>query len=116
LNLAQLPSRGEIWLADFEPSVGHEQGGRRPALVVSADTFNHGPADLLIAVPITSSMKRIVSHVPIEPGLSGLERQSYAISEEVRCISRTRLIHRIGRAPQSVVAQVGRFLRVLLEL
>ncbi len=38
------PGRGEVWLADLNPTRGHEQAGRRPVLVVSEDLFNRGPA------------------------------------------------------------------------
>jgi mRNA-degrading endonuclease toxin of MazEF toxin-antitoxin module len=34
------PQRGEVWLSDFDPNFGHEQGGRRPVLMVSVDSFN----------------------------------------------------------------------------
>jgi mRNA interferase MazF len=111
-----LPSRAEIWLTDFDPTVGREQGGRRPALVVSSDTFNHGPAELLIALPITSVAKGIASHVAIPSGASGLDQDSYAMSEQPRCIGRSRLRHRMGRAPRSVMREVSRWLRVFLEL
>jgi mRNA interferase MazF len=53
------PLRGEIWLCDFEPVRGHEQGLRRPALVVSTDIFNKGPADLLIVLPLTGQQSPI---------------------------------------------------------
>jgi mRNA interferase MazF len=42
------PRRGEIWLADLRPTHGREQAGRRPVLVLSVDSFNSGPADLVI--------------------------------------------------------------------
>lgn len=48
------PSRGEVWQLNFNPTKGHEQSGIRPALVVSEDTFNSGPADLVIVLPISS--------------------------------------------------------------
>ena len=50
----QLPSRGEIWMVDLNSARGHEQAGVRPALVVSVDTFNHGPAGLAVVLPVTS--------------------------------------------------------------
>jgi len=40
-----------MWLADLDPTRGHEQAGRRPVLVVSDDIFNRGPADLVIILP-----------------------------------------------------------------
>jgi mRNA interferase MazF len=56
------PLRGEIWLVNLDPVQGHEQGGKRPALVVSDDTFNQGPAGLVLVVPNTSRQKSIPIH------------------------------------------------------
>jgi mRNA interferase MazF len=56
------PARGEVWMVDFDPTKGHEQGGRRPALVVSVDVFNSGPAELVIVLPITKSNHRRLVH------------------------------------------------------
>ena len=42
------PARGEVWSVDLDPVRGHEQAGTRPALVVSVDEFNEGPADLVV--------------------------------------------------------------------
>ena len=50
----QKPSRGEIWFVDLNPVVGHEQAKIRPCLIISHDTFNHGPANLHIILPLTS--------------------------------------------------------------
>ncbi|HYN21742.1 MAG TPA: type II toxin-antitoxin system PemK/MazF family toxin, partial [Thermoanaerobaculia bacterium] len=48
------PGRGEVWLASLDPVRGHEQAGTRPVLIVSEDLFNRGPAELIIALPVTS--------------------------------------------------------------
>lgn len=58
------PARGEVWLADLNPTRGHEQAGRRPVLVVSEDLFNRGPAGLAIVLPMTSTVRDVPSHVP----------------------------------------------------
>ena len=55
------PQRGEVWLIDFDPIRGHEQAGRRPALILSVDVFNASPADL--AVPSTKTLRAIPTHV-----------------------------------------------------
>lgn len=59
----QLPSRGEMWMVDLNPTRAHERSGVRPALVVSVDTFNHGPAGLAVVLPVTSRQKGIPLHV-----------------------------------------------------
>lgn len=51
------PSRGEIWLVDLNLVKGHEQAGVRPALIVSVDPFNQGPAGLVVVLPITTKAK-----------------------------------------------------------
>ena len=111
-----LPSRGEIWLADLDPTRGREQRRTRPALVVSTDRFTHGPAELVIVLPLTKVGKGIPSHVPILRTESGLDYDSYVICEQVRCIARERLVRRIGRAPGPALARVATVLRVLLEV
>ena len=53
------PARGEVWLADLDPTRDHEQAGRRPVLVISEDLFNQGPAGLCIVLPMTSTLRPI---------------------------------------------------------
>src|SRR5262245_49064878 len=90
------PSRGEIWLTDLNPVRGHEQAGRRPSLVVSDDTFNHGPAGLVIVVPITSKQKGTPLQVEVLPPEGGLSMRSFIKCEGVRSISKERLVSLSG--------------------
>ena len=110
------PSRGEIWMGDLNPVRGHEQAGLRPCLVVSVDLFNHGPAELLVVLPITYKNKQIPLHVPIEPQGSGLDVRSYIKCEDIRSISKDRLAEHKGHAPQEVMSLVEDRLRILLQL
>lgn len=110
------PSRGEVWLIELDPVRGHEQAGTRPALVISVDKFNQGPADLVIILPITSKSKNIPSHVRISAGEGGLDRDSYIKCEDVRSVSKTRLVKRLGQVDYKTLEDVGFNLRVLLGL
>ena len=47
--------RGEIYLTDPDPVMGREQGGKRPFLVISIDPMNRSSANLVIAVPLTTT-------------------------------------------------------------
>jgi mRNA interferase MazF len=84
----QLPSRGEIWLVDLNPTRGHEQSGVRPALVVSVDTFNHGPAGLAVVLPVTSRGKGIALHVSVDPPEAGLTTRSFIKAAEEVALAR----------------------------
>jgi mRNA interferase MazF len=110
------PTRGEVWMADLDPARGHEQAGKRPALVVSADPFNAGPAELVIVLPITTRDKRVHSHIPVEPPEGGLRRPSFIKCEDVRSISVERLSKRLGKVTPATIAAVEPWLRTLLDL
>ncbi len=111
-----IPSRGDIWLVDLNPTRGHEQAGSRPALVVSVDVFNQGPAGLTVVVPLTTRDKRIPLHVEIGPPQGGLRHRSFAKCEDIRSVSTERLATRLGAVSDAVVRQVEDRLRILLGL
>lgn len=112
----RLPSRGDVWLADLDPTRGREQRGTRPALVVSTNRFTHGPAELVIVLPITKVARGVASHVALAGVDSGLDHDSFVLCEQVRCVARERLTRRIGRAPDGALARIEVVLRALLEL
>ena len=90
--------RGEVYFADPGQVVGHEQGGRRPFLVVSIEAMNQSPSELAIVVPLTTTDRRNKLHVRMEPPEAGLDRVSFAMPEMVRLASTARLQRRLGRA------------------
>jgi mRNA interferase MazF len=108
--------RGEIWMADLDPSRGHEQAGRRPVLIVSNDVFNASAAGLVVVLPITSKAKPLRSHLPIEPGPTGLRTKSFVICDQPRTVYTDRLEKRLGAAPMDVLSRAEKALRVLLDL
>ena len=59
--------RGEIWEINLDPVIGHEQAGARPALIVSVDLFNEGPAELIVVAPISRTARKVRWHVPVSP-------------------------------------------------
>lgn len=108
--------RGEIWLVDLNPIRGHEQAGRRPALVVSTDVFNNGPADLVVVAPMTTRDRRVPLHVRIEPPEGGVRETSFVKCEDVRSISKERLVQRWGTVSARTSDIVADRLRILLDL
>ena len=59
------PKQGDIVFMDFNPQAGHEQAGKRPALVVSNDSYNRFTG-LAIVCPITNTNNKFPMHVPLE--------------------------------------------------
>ena len=110
------PSRREIWLAELAPVRGHEQGGRRPVLVISEDSFNDSLADLLIVVPITTTLRNIPFHIPVVPPEGGLKAPSAILCEAVRSLAKERCLERWGVVCAKTLYQVEDRLRILLGL
>jgi len=108
------PRAGEIWLVDFDPRVGREQGGIRPALVISSDDFNELEHGLRIIVPITRKDRGLPFHVRIEPPEGGLGSVSMIMCEQERSQSVDRFLRRRGAVMpatlQTVQQIVARFI------
>jgi len=109
-------TRGEIWLADLNPVRGHEQAGKRPCLVISADLFNQGVSGLVVVLPVTSKDKGIPFHLKVEPPEGGVKMPSFIKCEDVRSISVERLEKRWGTVSSETLALVEDRLRILMGL
>ena len=108
------PQHGEIWLVDLNPGIGHEQKGKRPALIISDNAFNETRAGMVIVLPITSKDKGISLHVPLSPENTGLDVKSYIKTEDIRAISKERLSKQIGRVETPIMDKIGEILKMLL--
>jgi mRNA interferase MazF len=112
-----LPNRGEIWLADFNPTHGQEQAGARPVLIISTNTFNHGPADLVFVLPLTHTDRHIPIHIPIDPPEGGVSVRSYIVCDALRSITTDCLgSHAWGSVSAATLRKVEDNLRILMEL
>jgi mRNA interferase MazF len=109
-------SRGEVYLAALGARIGHEQGGDRPVLIVSAPAWLKSSPPVIAVLPLTRTYRQRSTHVEIETGTSGLAATSYAKCEDVRAISPSRLRHRFGEADEVVMARIDTLLRRLLGL
>ena len=109
------PRRGDVWWVVLDPVRGHEQGGRRPALVVSADGFNASPFHLVVVCPITRTDLGSSMHVFVAPPEGGLRARSFVMCEQVRCISVDRLGSRMGEATARTTAAVLARLQRLVD-
>lgn len=110
------PQRGDVWLADLNPTRGREQAGQRPVLVFSVDEFNQGPAELVVVLPITSTIRPIPLHIVVQPPEGGLKVQSRILTDAIRSIGKERLVERWGQVSPETMAVVEEWVRTLLGL
>ena len=109
MELAAPVEPGEVWWALPDPAVGREQSGRRPVLIVSNERFHRTVTTLVVVVPVTTKDRRWPNHVELNAGV-GMEQRSFAMTEQVRTISRQRLTKKIGIVGESVLRDVREWL------
>ena len=100
------PMAGEVWDLLLDPQVGHEQGGFRPALVISNDRFNRVPNGLHIVVPITGTDRGIRFHVRVDAPEGGLTKPSVIMCDQARSQSVMRFRRRRGVVTSGILRQV----------
>jgi mRNA interferase MazF len=103
---ARRPRRGEVWELDLEPVRGQEQGGRRPALVISNDHLNRSASSLCVVVPISRRDRGIAAHLPLDPPTGGLTTHSVVLCDQFRTVSIERLLRRRGEVGEQTVRDV----------
>jgi mRNA interferase MazF len=111
----KLPSQGDIWDAYLDPVVGHEQGGRRPVLIVSNDSLNTAPSKLCWIVPLTTRDRGIWAHPPLELAGGVLSRPSFMLCDQLRSISHDRLKRYRGRVSLETLESAKSVFAIMLE-
>lgn len=108
---------GEIVLVGLDPVIGNEQGGVRPALVVSTAGYRRLVADRLVIVcPITNRDRRLPHHTPITAGPSHrLNRPSWVMCEQPRTVSSRRVGRRLGTVAATDLDRVATIVHRLLH-
>jgi mRNA interferase MazF len=112
-----LPRRGEIYLVNFDPTVGAEIQKTRPALVTQNDVANrYSPITIVAAVTSHFDDELYPTEVLVEPPEGGLTARSVVLLNQIRSIDRRRLTRRLGALKPATIRAVDRALQVSLGL
>lgn len=104
-----VPDTGDIIWLDFDPQTGHEQAGRRPAVVLSPAAYN-GRIGLVVCCPVTTKIKGY----PFEVPLSG-SPPAVVLADQVKSLDwRTRGASRMGTATREEMAVIRAKIRALI--
>ncbi len=116
-NAERLIHRGDIYYADLSPTIGSEQGGIRPVLILQNNLGNrYSPT--VIAAAITSRIDkcRLPTHVSIGESVRGLHKDSIVLLEQIRTIDRKRLNEHIGSLDDTDMEQINKALEISMGL
>ncbi len=109
--MAYVPERGNAVWINFNPQAGHEQSGRRPAIVLSPQSYN-GKVGLCLLCPITNQVKGYPFEVLIPAGLGVT---GVVLSDQAKSLDwRVRNAEFIGDLPEAVIIEVLKKLKSLL--
>jgi len=107
--------RGEVWLANLDPTQGSEQAGVRPVIIFQNDIVSQF-STTTIAIPLTTNQRR--ASLPIcmllKQGDGGLSQDSVALCFQIRVLDKTRLIRRLGQLSAETITQLEEVVLVTL--
>ncbi len=105
--------RGDIYTVDLDPTVGHEQRGRRPVLVISRAEFNRFNPPLVCPITSGGASARLAGFT-VSLATTGLKTSGVVLCSQMRTLDlKTRRARRIERVPDEVMTEV---LAVLLDI
>lgn len=95
--------QGEIWNLFLDPVSGQEQGGRRPAVIISGNLLNKY-LDIVIVCPLTTKIKNYKGNLILEPNKkNGLKKKSEVLTFHIRSVSKIRPDKKLGAIPENDV-------------
>ena len=89
--------RGEIWLAELNPTRGSEQAGTRPVIIFQNTSISRFTTTFLV-IPLTTNLRRasLPTCVRLNQSEGGLAQESVALCHQLRVLDKSRLKHRLG--------------------
>jgi mRNA interferase MazF len=103
--------RGDVIIANLDPTIGVEIKKTRPVIVLSNDSINQF-SRLVVVVPLTKNTAHLSpSHVIIPKGVAHLTFTSKVVTEQIKAVDKRRLVKRLGSLTPAVLAQVERALK-----
>jgi mRNA interferase MazF len=109
--------RGAIVVVELDPTLGHEQRGVRPCILVSdAELIGEQRFPLVCVVPVTGTPGEGLLYPPLAPGQSGLAKQSFALIDHLRSIDKRRIRRVYGQVSADEIAAIDQGLKAFLGL
>ena len=109
--------RGTVALLVLDPTVGHEQRGIRPCVIISdPDVMAEQRFGLVAVVPVSGTGGEGALYPPLAPGKSGLRKRSFALVDQIRSVDKRRVDRVFGRIPREELEAIDMGLSLFLGL
>ncbi len=105
------PKRGEIYLVNFDPTVGAEVKKARPAVIITNNLNNmHSP--VLTVIPLSSNVKRIFPFEVFMSAQEGLDKDSKILVNQIRTVDKKRLIKKLTFTSPSILKKIEKAIKL----
>ena len=117
MRRAHFPRRGEVYLVNFDPTLGAEIRKTRPALILQNDVANrHSPITMVAAITSKFEQPLYPTEVLVDPPEGGLDVESVVLLNQVRSVDRQRLVRRLGSLKRETMLRVDRAIAISFGL
>ena len=111
------PQRGEVFLVNFDPTVGAEIKKIRPAIVIQNDEANRlSPITIIAAITSKFDDELYPTEVWIRSGEAGLKQDSVIVLDQIRSIDRQRILKKLGKVSEMTLKRTNQAIKVSLGL
>ncbi len=117
MGKVNLPARGEVYLVNFDPTIGSEIKKTRPALVIQNEISNkHSPVTIVAAITSKLDNNLYPTEVLISAGEGGLKQDSVVLLNQIRSVDRRRLAKKLGKVKDETLRRVDLAIKISLGL
>jgi mRNA interferase MazF len=108
--------RGATVWVNLDPTLGREQAGTRPAVVIASNGYLVSVPELVIVIPVTTRDRHWPHHVRLSGDQLALDRPSFAMTEQPRTIARARITGHAGTVGPNAMAAIDQWLKDFTDL
>lgn len=111
------PKRGDVFLVNFDPTIGSEIQKTRPALIIQNNTANeHSPITIVAAITSKFDNELYPTEVEISANKAGLKQNSVILLNQIRSIDGQRLVKKLGEIDELTLKKVNSAIKISLAL
>ncbi len=109
--------RGDVLLVMLNPSVGSEQGGKRPAVVLQNNIGNkYSPTIIIASITSKQNKSKLPTHVEIKDYQScGLDKPSIILLEQIETIDKSRIVKKLSRVDRRTMQEINKAIKISMD-
>ena len=109
--------RGDIWLINLDPTIGHEIKKSRPAVIIQNDLGNNYSPITIIAPLTSQNLDKVYPiEVLVKKEILKLDKDSKVLTNQIRAVDKRRLVRKLSKLDNETMIKIDEALRISLDL